>query len=134
MTFINFIEIAISAALLGVIWLVQLVHYPSFRYYNERDFQESMKFHQERISFIVLPLMLAEIGLATFLAYDTASTIKIVILVIVSLIWLSTFCLQVPQHQRLLVEGKNRIIIQKLVRSNWLRTVLWSIKMILVWV
>lgn len=54
-----------------------------------------------------------------------------VILILVVLIWLSTFFIQVPIHQKLLVK-KDFFLIEKLNRTNWIRTILWSIKIVLV--
>jgi hypothetical protein len=46
-------------------------------------------------------------------------------------IWLSTFLLQVPQHN-VLLQGFAEEAHRKLVITNWIRTVLWSCRGILV--
>ena len=48
-------------------------------------------------------------------------------LVIVLLIWLVTFAFSVPCHSRL-SKSKNGSSIRKLISTNWLRTVLWTLK------
>ena len=54
---------AVSWALFGLIWTVQLVHYPAFRYIQEGQFTAFQHFHMQGITLIVLPLMLAELAL-----------------------------------------------------------------------
>ncbi len=129
---INLIELSISAALVGIIWIVQLVHYPSFHHYNEKDFRQSMKFHQDRISFIVLPLMISEIAISGWLTYAHYSQLRFIGFLIVILIWTCTFTIQVPIHENLLANGYDKSEVNKLVNSNWIRTFLWTIKLALV--
>jgi len=40
------------------------------------------------------------------------------------LIWLSTFIFSLPCHRQL-QKGKDDVIIEKLIKSNWPRTFLW---------
>jgi hypothetical protein len=42
----------------------------------------------------------------------------------VIILWLVTFIFSVPLHNKLL-QGKDHLHIQKLVRTNWIRTLLW---------
>jgi hypothetical protein len=49
----------------------------------------------------------------------------------VVIIWLSTFLLQVPIHKKLR-SGKEDSHIKRLVATNWIRTIAWSLKA--VWV
>jgi hypothetical protein len=46
---------------------------------------------------------------------------------VVVLLWLSTFAIQVPLHRRL-AGGFDPAIHRTLVTTNWVRTVLWSIR------
>jgi hypothetical protein len=47
--------------------------------------------------------------------------------VFVLIVWLSTFVLQVPIHNRLKA-GKKDSKIRHLVATNWIRTVSWTLK------
>ena len=49
---------------------------------------------------------------------------------LLGLIWISTFLLQVPCHHEL--SKGNIIVIDKLIKTNWIRTIAWSIKTSLV--
>lgn len=119
---------AISFALLGLIWIVQLVHYPAFQFIDRDRFQEFEDFHTRRISFIVAPLMILELLLAVLLLVGSSYSIGYIFLsIIVVLIWLSTIFLSVPCHKELAID-KNDVIIKRLIITNWFRTILWSIK------
>lgn len=111
--------------LTGLIWVIQLVHYPSFEFVDGA-FVDFHRFHSQRISWIVIPLMLVELASAMALAAENPSHYGLNALG-VALIWLSTFFLSVPIHNQL-VDGKNQELIAQLVLSNWPRTVLWTLR------
>ncbi len=118
----------VSWALFGLIWVVQLVHYPSFHYVDPDRFVAFHQHHTRSISFIVLPLMLVELGLGAVLVWQSDLDWKyITALIIVGLIWASTFLIQVPDHNAL-GKGKDDSLIARLVKTNWIRTVLWTLK------
>ena len=52
-------------------------------------------------------------------------------LALVAVIWLSTFLVQVPLHERLAVEGHTNDVVARLVRGNWIRTIAWTARAIL---
>jgi hypothetical protein len=127
---IGTINLAVSCGLLVLIWVVQLVHYPFFRFLDPGQFPAAMAYHQRQISLIVLPLMVTELAIALGLTYLAPTLINGAALCLVLGVWLSTFCLQVPLHSQLL-ETRNPAVIERLIRSNWLRTALWSFKVLL---
>lgn len=125
---LDFINLAISWTLVGLIWVIQLVHYPTFKYIDESQFLTFHQHHSQSISIIVLPLMLAELALSFYLAFQQNWQYPTLIpLLLVIFIWLSTFIIQVPVHQQL-GSGKNLVLIKKLVMTNWIRTILWTAK------
>lgn len=108
----------------GLIWMVQLVHYPSFRFVSE-SFQPFHRFHSNRITWIVLPVMAVELITACVLALQLKNTLWILNLGGVLLIWAATALLSVPQHN-LLAKESNAQTIKRLVTTNWVRTLLWT--------
>ncbi len=112
-------------ALTGLIWLIQLVHYPSFEFVDG-SFLEFHRFHSQRISWIVIPLMLAELGSAVVLAAHHPQRYCWNLLGVI-LIWLSTFFWSVPLHNQL-SQQKDLLLLSQLVWSNWPRTFLWSLR------
>ena len=89
--------LAIDFAMFVLIWFVQLIAYPVFRNVSEEDFQDWLLKYCYRISYFVLPLMTAQLFEAT------------------------------PIHQKLKVMGKNCKAIDRLISTNWYRTVIWTL-------
>jgi hypothetical protein len=125
---IEALNITVSWALLMLIWLVQVIIYPSFRNIPEVIFPKYHRWYGIRISFFVFPLMICEILLLILLAIDTNRTFVVYSsFSMVGAVWLSTLLLQVPIHLKIDVE-KNDDLIERLVKTNWIRTAAWSIK------
>ena len=121
-------------AMVGLIWLIQIVHYPLFAKVGPDRFREYADDHQRLITFIVLPLMFVELGTSFTLwtsrpenLTNTAVTTGIILVVV---IWASTFFLQVPQHGKLSL-GFDAAAHASLVSSNWIRTIAWSLRGVL---
>ena len=132
MDFLFFLNVISAFLLTGVIWTIQIVHYPSFHYIDKLSFTNFHNFHERRISIIVMPLMLIELitSIALYI-HNMWSIIFALNLLIVGLNWCSTFFVQVPIHS-ILSEKKDKNLIEKLVNTNWIRTFLWSTRMLLI--
>lgn len=116
--------------LVGLIWIIQIVHYPLFANVGQQQFELYSNKHQMLITFIVGPVMVAEILTAIILAwytpYPELTTWFRIGLMLVILIWLSTAFIQVPQHSRLTNSGYDLATIKALVNWNWIRTIAWT--------
>lgn len=125
-------QLVVTAALTGLIWIVQLVHYPGFRYVDHSQFSNFQQHHMRSISYVVVPLMLIEIGLALWLQVDFWKRDGMYFIlaanVLLAIIWMATFFVSTPIHSQLLTHGYNEKLITKLVDTNWIRTILWSIR------
>ena len=125
-------NLSISWGLLILIWLVQLIIYPGFSRISPEEFKVYHRWYVIRISSVVLPLMLAELILSMWwILSDDYSAVSILTGVLVLIVWLSTFVLQVPIHNRLKA-GKEDREIRHLVATNWIRTAAWSLKAVVV--
>ena len=124
---INFIS---TSVMVGVIWVIQLLHYPSFHFINEKKYVDFQHFHMERISFIVIPVMIIELASALLLAYFFQSSLTIILLALVLGVWLITFIFFTNMHQKL-TNGYDRTTVDSLVKINWSRTALWSLRLII---
>ena len=125
------LNFASTWAMVGLIWLIQIVHYPLFLKVGREQFIEYSEDHQRLITYIVLPLMFVELA-TTFLLWSwrpvgisNASVLGGVALILV--IWGSTFLIQVPQHGKLLA-GYDPDVCRHLVYGNWIRTIAWSMR------
>lgn len=117
--------------LVGLIWIVQRVHYPSMLYVDEGRFTEFEGMHCQRIGQIVAPTMILEGALAAVLVLLAPTTFDLGLAVVGAVLagvnWWSTFFIQVPLHNRL-QEGKNADTINRLIATNWIRTLAWSLR------
>ena len=130
-----FIHCVISVMLMCLIWVIQLVHYPFFKFVDITKSKKAFEFHQKSISYIVMPLMIAELASATYLLVNFYSPFyKLLIsnLAIILLIWIQTFVVMVPLHMKL-ITNFNEATVKRLVNQNWFRTIIWTIKALL-WV
>lgn len=116
----------IDAGLVVLIWMVQLVVYPSFTYYQPKNLIEWHQKYTTGIAVIVIPLMLAQLVLAMVAVFYQPNFISLFTLLIVIFLWLFTFLSFAPLHFKI-SEGKpNQQLLQLLIRRNWIRTFLWS--------
>lgn len=124
------INFTATAVMTGLIWTIQIVHYPFFNRVDRHDFDEHMDEHRKKISFIVLPVMLTELITAIWLVFTESAFFAefIIGLFLLLLIWASTALLQVPSHSRL-AAGYSRTEVNRLVSANWIRTILWTMRL-----
>lgn len=116
----------------GVIWFVQLVHYPHFARYARENFREAMLGHQTRTGRVVFGPMLVELltGVA-LVALRPDSPLVWVGLALVGVWGFSTALVQIPLHNRLAEGGFDPAVHRRLVRSNWIRTAAWTARAVL---
>ena len=129
--FVFFFHLIFSAIMVGVIWVIQLVHYPSFHFIDKDIYDSFQKFHMNKISIIVIPVMILELVTGFLLLIGNSKNILIIISFgILILIWGITGLFFSDAHGKL-ISGYNELIVNKLVSMNWIRTGLWTFKMIL---
>lgn len=128
------IHLVSTSFMVGVIWIVQLVHYPTFLFIDEQKSNDFQKFHMSRISYIVMPAMTTELfsGIYIYIYSNMAidSNLFLLALTILLINWIITALVFVKMHNKLLINYKIEII-SLLVKWNWLRTLLWSVRLIL---
>ena len=124
------IHVFFTLYMTGLIWFVQIVHYPLFKAVLPENFVAYEHRHTHLTGFVAGPQMLAELITAGLLVYFQpdffgywANGVGVLLL------WGSTFGIQVPLHNKLSQEH-NAANIDRLVRSNWIRTVLWTARAI----
>jgi hypothetical protein len=124
-----------SGAMCGLIWFVQVVHYPLFARVGGDGSKAYAAEHQRRTTLVVGPLMLVEIATAALIALSPPAGVPASLawagVAAVVAIWLSTALVQIPLHARLGQDGHDDRVIAQLVGSNWARTVLWTARAVL---
>lgn len=118
----------------GLIWCIQILHYPMLARFPRDSFVDCARDHARRISIIVIPVMLSELVVALLLPLQLRGTVlmpwSVWGLFLLGVIWLSTFLLQVPCH-RILQQGFDAPAHRKLVLTNWIRTTAWTLRSVL---
>jgi hypothetical protein len=128
------LHLAATLVMVGVIWYVQLVHYPLMARVNPAGFPEFHREHTRRTGWVVIGPMLVEAATAVLLVVPGVETVPRPLaaagLLLVLAIWVATFAVQVPLHGRL-ARGFDSVTHRRLVSTNWARTAAWSIRGVL---
>jgi hypothetical protein len=122
-----FVHAATTLFMVGVIWFVQIVHYPLFHRIGEAGFPEYERQHTRRTGYVLAVPMLVEFATAVALAWRLGGGIAWSGLGLLMVIWLSTWVWQVPAHRRL-EHGFDAVTHRRLVGTNWVRTAAWSVR------
>ncbi|MCA8986883.1 MAG: hypothetical protein KDA78_04545 [Planctomycetaceae bacterium] len=131
------LQVFSTFAMTGLIWLVQVVQYPLLGRVGQESFSAYHTGHMQRITFVVGPFMLCELFSAVMWLW-TASVEQSVQaqagILLLGAIWGSTTLIQVPLHETLqqdFTQKRHR----ELVLTNWIRTIAWTARSILLlWV
>jgi hypothetical protein len=122
-------NLAATLAMVGAIWIVQVVHYPLFGGVGADGFPAYETEHSRRITYVVAPLMLVEAATSALLLWRRPEAVTAWAAwtgaALVLVIWASTFLLQVPMHE-VLTRGFDRDAHARLVATNWIRTIAWT--------
>ena len=128
MTALLAVHAAATWALVGLIWTVQLVHYPLFAQVGAEAFRSYHARHTRQITWIVAPLMAVELLTAILLVTRGAREPWLLAsLAPLAFNWISTWRVQIPLHDRL-ASGFDADVHRRLVATNWWRTAAWSIR------
>ena len=127
------IHLVLASIMVGVIWVIQLVHYPSFRYTDKEKYVSFQIFHMRNISFIVMPVMVLEFlsGLLLVLYHSNQESLFRISFILLLIIWLITALFFAQIHQKL-SKGYDETLVRNLVSLNWIRTLLWTIRTIII--
>lgn len=125
-----FLHLLSTALMCGIVWFVQVIHYPLFSFVDDKGFSSYEQEHVRRTKYLIMPLMLIELATALIMMQYFSGIIYWANLMMLGLIWVSTFFVQVPLHGKLSA-SKNNENINKLVLSNWIRTIFWTTRTIL---
>ena len=127
------IHLIATSIMVGVIWVIQLVHYPSFHFIELKQYTTFQRFHMSRISFVVMPAMLTELFtlILFIISMDPNDTLVTVSGLLLILIWLMTAVFFSGVHQKLTL-GYDKTVVDKLVKLNWGRTLMWTLRLFLI--
>ncbi len=121
------LRIGFDFGLLVLIWMVQLVIYPSFKYFNRNDLIRWHRVYVQRISYVVIPLMFGQLGVSLHLVNTSPNLYTFASLGLIVLVWGVTFLQFVPIHSSISRGDASEELLTTLVSRNWFRTILWTL-------
>jgi hypothetical protein len=132
-------HLVVTLCMIGIMWFVQLVSYPflgcieslSPANNNSIFFAACERWYVRCMTMVISPPMFLELVTGWWLLWQKIPTIsswivRLNVLLLV-VIWLSSLCVQVPMHCRL-AKGFDKNVYRLLVRTNWIRTAVWTVR------
>ncbi len=124
------VHAAATLYMAGVVWFVQVVHYPLFSRVGHLGFSEYERENVRRTGWVVAGPMLAELASAVAVAWVVGGLLAWIGLALVGVIWISTWLWQVPAHRQL-ETGFDAAALRRLTRTNWVRAVAWTVRSVI---
>src|SRR5258708_944331 len=118
------IHAAATWIMVGLIWTMQLVHYPSLENAAPEAFARNIRRTVPVVVFVMLVEAAAAILLLRSLAQQTRA-LGYAGMALLAIIWAATIVFQYPLHRRLARSYSNEDFAM-LMRTNWLRVAAWS--------
>lgn len=126
-------------AMTGVIWVIQIVHYPIFDAVDRGTDDDLWKRfgdrHRRAISYVVGPFMLVEGVTGIWLVADPPSDVSIMLPLVAGALMAAAYgttaFVSVPLHERL-TASFDADAHGRLVATNWIRTAAWTSRALVV--
>ena len=130
----SYLGLVATCYMTGIVWFAQVVHYPLLGApHRTNDFTVFAEEYQRRTFRVVMPGLAAEALSTVLLLVLWPSLQSAAGAVCLALIWWLTFFYQIPYH-RTLAQGYCATTHQRLVRSNLPRSILWTIRsVVMLW-
>jgi len=123
------VHAAVTWFMVGLIWTIQLVHYPLFSRVGESEFAGYENEHTRRMGRLLVVPAGAEVVTGAALVWGRPPEVGLLAVLIAGAllvaIWIITAIVHVPLHSRL-ERGYSAVAAARLVAANWLRTGLWT--------
>lgn len=129
MNLLLIVNAAATWVMVGIIWFVQVVHYPLLAVVPVESAREVAAQHQTRTGRVVMAPMAVEGATTLWLMFDRPAEVHWLLAwtagVCVAVALVSTVVLSVPRHG-LMASQPTETIGRELVVTNWPRTVAWT--------
>ena len=120
-----------TCVMVGVIWFVQVVHYPLLATIGQDRASEIAQEHQRRTGWVVGAPMAIEGVTALWLLVQRPQHVNVLLpwlaAILLAVALASTLFLSVPLHEKM-ANSPTADIGARLVRTNWPRTVAWTLR------
>jgi len=117
----------IDFGLVVLIWMTQLVVYPSFTYFSETNLLSWHTKYTSAVSIVVMPLMLGQVAFHGWDIFQDFTWLKFIAILLIVMAWVNTFFFAVPLHNKIASSIEVSQSAERLVKVNWFRTVVWSL-------
>ena len=127
-------HVALTWAMVGFAWTIQLVQYPMMALVPPEAFPAFESVHQRRVVRVLAVFGVAEVVTAGWLFLAPGTLPRAALLVagmVLAVIWIATGAYFAPLHGRLAL-GFDAALHKRLVITNWIRTVLWTLRGVMV--
>jgi hypothetical protein len=133
------VALAATWAMTGIIWVIQVVHYPIFDAIDRGTDDELWRCfgqrHRRSISLVVGPFMLAEgvtgLWLVAAPPGDLSIGLPLAALALMAIAYGTTAFVSVPLHEQLTATYDDDVH-RRLVSTNWIRTCAWTSRALIV--
>ncbi|MBS1995001.1 MAG: hypothetical protein JSS86_01765 [Cyanobacteria bacterium SZAS LIN-2] len=133
--FLLITQVASTWFMTGLIWFVQIVHYPLYNRVGVESFVEYERQHCALTTMVVAPVMVVELLTAILLVVARPKAVglaeTLIGVALLGVIWISTLFIADNLHGALSA-GFNFEPYRQLLASNWLRTACWTLRGLLV--
>ncbi|MGI9550889.1 MAG: hypothetical protein ACR2MT_06810 [Aurantibacter sp.] len=126
MTSILLIHIFSTFFMCGLCWFVQIVHYPLFKAVPLHNFPAYQKKNYVT-GHVTVPMMTVELFSGLWVLFAAYSDLFLTNMILLAIIWGSTFVFQVPIHLQL-AKNPTHKLMSRLIRTNWIRTLSWTMR------
>ena len=124
---IEITRLVLDVGLLVLIWMIQLIVYPSFLFYTAKELIAWHKMYTKAIALIVIPLMLGQLSIIIYQVFLVQNTYTLTSIILVVFLWGITLLKFAPMHQQISEGNTHEKLLKKLVQNNWIRTLIWTI-------
>jgi len=131
MTGLLVIQFVATWFMVGLIWTIQIVHYPLFPFVGKASFPRYEEEHTRRMGWLLAIPAPVEVATAAALVFVRPSGVSLALVLaagaVLVVLWVTTALVQVPLHRELSSDPSKRAM-RRLVASNWIRTIGWTLR------
>ena len=125
------VHFAATWFMVGLIWTIQLVHYPLFPLVGESTFPRYEAEHTRRMGWLLAIPASIEVATAAALVFVRPPGVSPALVLtagaVLAALWVTTALVQVPLH-RTLSRDPSPAAMRRLAATNWVRTIGWTLR------
>jgi len=124
---IDITRLVLDFGLFILIWMTQLIVYPSFLFYSAKELITWHERYTKAIAIIVFPLMFGQLSITIYQVFITQNIYTITSIVLVIFLWGITLLKFAPIHKQISLGKFSHKLLNNLTQDNWVRTVSWTL-------